>query len=390
MQDNRKASTLAKIDRLRKTLNHEEPDRVPITDFFWGSFVRQWQKALDLPADQNPYSYYDLDWMPTIPNMDPHIKSFQTVKETDEEVVIKTGFEATLRKVYSRPMPEQVDWDINTIEKLEALDFDDPADDRRFFAAGDNHIAGVGDGFQRNSPAWVDTVKTAREDIAVYGSVIECAEFLTRAIGQMNTLLWIGMYPKRLGKVINRVGQFYLDMTKAQLKAAEGLLDGFVIWGDMAYKNDVFFAPDYWRQYFKPWVTAITAECHKHNLPVIYHGCGNVKKVFEDFIETGIDAYNPLEAKAGQDAVEMRKQYGHRMAFCGNNNVQIWESNDLDQIRKETLYKLNAAKGGGYIFTSDHSVPTDVKPQTYDYIVKLVREYGNYPLNLGEFDVAMD
>ena len=50
------------------------------------------------------------------------------------------------------------------------------------------------------------------------------------------------------------------------------------------------------------------------------------------------------------------------------------------------LRKLNAAKGGGYIFQSDHSVASDVSGQTYDYIVKLVRQYGQYPLNLGEFD----
>ena len=50
------------------------------------------------------------------------------------------------------------------------------------------------------------------------------------------------------------------------------------------------------------------------------------------------------------------------------------------------LRKLNAAKGGGYIFQSDHSVAGDVSGQTYDYIVKLVREYGNYPLDLGEYN----
>ena len=41
---------------------------------------------------------------------------------------------------------------------------------------------------------------------------------------------------------------------------------------------------------------------------------------------------------------------------------------------------------GGYIFASDHSVAGDVSGHTYDYIVKLVREYGQYPLELGEFD----
>ena len=46
----------------------------------------------------------------------------------------------------------------------------------------------------------------------------------------------------------------------------------------------------------------------------------------------------------------------------------------------------NAAKGGGFIFQSDHSVSSDVSGKTYDYVVKLVREYGKYPLNLAEMD----
>jgi uroporphyrinogen-III decarboxylase len=51
------------------------------------------------------------------------------------------------------------------------------------------------------------------------------------------------------------------------------------------------------------------------------------------------------------------------------------------------LTKLNAAKGGGYIFQSDHSVPSNVSGESYDYVVKLVREYGQHPLHLGEFDL---
>ena len=34
----RTANCLAKLDRMNKTLRHEEPDRVPVSDFFWGSF----------------------------------------------------------------------------------------------------------------------------------------------------------------------------------------------------------------------------------------------------------------------------------------------------------------------------------------------------------------
>ena len=81
-----------------------------------------------------------------------------------------------------------------------------------------------------------------------------------------------------------------------------------VIWGDVAYRKGLFFSPDYWRRYFKPVVKAIVEECHQHGLPVIYHGCGNVRRIFQDFIEIGVDAYNPLEAKAGMDVVALRRQ----------------------------------------------------------------------------------
>jgi len=385
----RTSSCLKKLERMNKTLRHEEPDRVPISDFFWGSFIERWIKDLGLPEDANPYYYYDLDWIVTLTNMDPKIRPFETKKEDEFEVIVKTGFGVTLRKKFDVPMPESMNWEVDTIRKFEELEFDDPFDRIRYFEAGDNQIAGVGDGFQRNSPAWIDTVKSIRPDFPVYGSIIECSECLTRLIGQENTLLWIGLYPERMGNAINRVGQFYLDCLKAEIEAADGLLDGMVIWGDVAYSRNMFFSPDYWREYFKPWVKAMTEHCHQHGLPVIYHGCGNVNAILGDFIEIGIDSYNPLEAKANLDVIELRRKYGHKLGLCGNGDIPLWEKGDLEIIRKEILRKLNAAKGGGYIFQSDHSVTSGVSGKTYDYIVKLVREYGIYPLQLGEFDIEI-
>lgn len=377
---------LEKLERMNKALRHEEPDRVPISDFFWGGFLRRWRNELNLPEDAEPYTHYDLDWIVTVPNMDPHIRPFEMLRESDQEVVVKTGYETTLRKSFHMPMPEQVSWDTDTIEKLEAFRFDDPRDPRRFFSGGDNQIAGVGDGFTRNLPPWIETVKTLRKDRPVYGSMTEAAECLTRLIGQMNLFLWIGEHPERFGEQILRIGEFYATCAKAALEAAEGLLDGFVIWGDVAFKTGMFFSPDYWRRYFQPCVAEMIRCCHEHGLPVIYHGCGNVQAIFTDFIDMELEAYNPLEAKAGMDAVELRRRYGHRIAFCGNSDVTIWEEGEPEKVRREVLRKLNAAKGGGMIFQSDHSVTSRVSGATYDGIVKLVREYGKYPLQLGEFD----
>lgn len=383
----RTANAQAKVERMRKTLRHEEADRVPISDFFWGSFIARWREDLGLPADADPYVYYDLDWQVTIPNMDPHIKQFEILKETDEEVIVRTGFEAVIRKKFADPMPQWLKWETDTIEKVEAFEFDDPWDERRYFSAGDNQIAGVGDGFERNSPPWIETVKKLHRDFAVFGSVCEANEYMTRIVGPEKNMLFIALYPERYGKFIERTNEFALEICKAQIKAAAGLLDGMVIWGDIAYKKDLFFSPDYWRRYFKPGVKAMVDVCHEAGLPVIYHGCGNVRRVFEDFIEIGIDAYNPLEAKAGLDVVDLRRQYGHRIGFCGNMNVIEWAERSPEELKPIVLRKLNAAKGGGFIFQSDHSVPSNVSGQNYDYVVKLVREYGNYPLQLSEYDI---
>jgi uroporphyrinogen decarboxylase len=384
----RTPSCLRKLERMGKTLRHEEADRVPITDFFWGSFLERWRTEMGLPEDTDIYRYYDLDWMVTIPNMDPHIRAFEILKRDEEEVVVRTGFEAVLRKKLADPMPAFLSFDTNSIEKLAAFRFDDPRDERRYLRGGDNQVAGVGDSFVPGLPAWVDTVKGLHPEFPVYGSVAEAHEMLWRIVGSENVLTWIALYPDELARFIDRLHEFNLGILEAQMDAAGGLLDGIVIWGDVAYTKDMLFSPEYWQSRFKPGVQAMVELCHNRGLPVIYHGCGNVRKIFGDFIEMGVDAYNPLEAKAGLDVVQLRRQYGHRIGFCGNMDVRVWAEAGPEELEATVLRKLNAAKGGGYIFQSDHSVPGNISAERYDRVVKLVRQRGTYPLQLGAFDIA--
>ena len=230
-------------------------------------------------------------------------------------------------------------------------------------------------------------MKALYPDFPVYGSVCEGHEMLWRIIGLENTFLWLGLYPYEIKRFVDRINSFNLELTKAQINAADGLLDGMVIWGDVAYTKDMLFSPDTWRSIFKPGLRAIIDLCHDNGMPVIYHGCGNVIKIFEDYIEVGVDSYNPLEAKAGLDVVDLRRKYGHRIGFCGNMNVLDWAHAGFDELKRIVLTKLNAAKGGGFIFQSDHSVPSNVSGERYEYVVNLVRKYGKYPLDLGEFDI---
>ncbi len=385
----RTANCLAKLDRMQKALSHQEPDRVPISDFFWGSFLKRWREELGLAPDADPYRYYDLDWQVVSPNMDPHIQPFEILRDDEHEVTVRTGFGAVIRKKFDQAMPAFLSFATDTPEKLDAFQFDDPWDERRYQERGDDQINGVGDGFARDTAPWVDRLDAVWEDFPVFGSVCEAHEMIWRIIGTENVMLWMGEFPDLIERFVERLHRYNLDLVRAQIRHASGRLDGMVIWGDVAYKKGMLFSPAFWRRCFKPGVKAMIEECHAHGLPVIYHGCGNVSRIFEDFIEIGVDAYNPLEAKAGLDVVDLRARFGHRIGFCGNMDVQVWAAGGKAELKAAVLRKLNAAKGGGFIFQSDHSVPGNVSGENYDYVVKLVREYGRYPLQLGEYDLPL-
>jgi hypothetical protein len=344
---------------------------------------------METGEDFDPYRFWDLDMIVINPNMDPHITGVQVLEESPERKVVKTGFGATIELVRSCPMPRCLDFDTKTYEQMEALVFDDPADERRYRSATDDQINSVSDRLNLGLPSFVDRVNAYADDFCVFGSVCEPHEMIWRIMGTENVLLKLAEAPGRMAKFIERLGAFAAGIVEEQIAAAGGKLAGIYIWGDVAYRRGMFFSPDYWRRVYKPQVQRICGAAHAAGLKTIYHGCGDASAVFEDMIAAGVDAYNPLEAKAGLDVVELKRRYRDRWAFNGNIDVRVLATNDRDRIRREVLRKLNAARGGGYIVQSDHSIPDNVAPASYDYMVRLVGEYGRYPLDLGEFEEEM-
>ncbi|MHC4693791.1 MAG: uroporphyrinogen decarboxylase family protein [Planctomycetota bacterium] len=378
-----------KTERVIAALEHRETDRVPVGEFFWTNFLRRARAELDVGGDFDPYRYWDLDMIVITPNMDPHITGIQILEQAEDYTVVRTGFGAVVERRSIYPMPRYIDFETKSYEQMEVFEFDDPKDKRRFYEAIDDQINSVADELTLGLPSFVDRVSAYADDFCVFGSVCEPHEMIWRIMGTENVLIKLAESPNRLSKFIERLGDFLVGIVQGQIAAADGRLNGMYIWGDIAYDNGMFFQPDYWRKCYKPQLKRICDTIHAAGLKTIYHGCGDASVLFEDMIEVGVDAYNPLEAKAGLDVVDLKRQFGQRWAFNGNIDVRVLGTNDRDMVRREVLTKLNAAKGGGFILQSDHSVPDSVDPKTYDYVIELVRQYGNYPLHLGEFDQSI-
>ena len=74
--------------------------------------------------------------------------------------------------------------------------------------------------------------------------------------------------------------------------------------------------------------------------------------------------------------VQMKRDYGDDLLHGGINAV-LW--NDAEAIEAEMRQVVPALKeSGGYIFSSDHSVPDSVSLENFRHIVGLAKELGTY------------
>ena len=77
------------------------------------------------------------------------------------------------------------------------------------------------------------------------------------------------------------------------------------------------------------------------------------------------------------DPLAIKKQYGDRLVLHGGINAVLWD--DMAAIEAEMRRVLpELKKGGGYIFSSDHSVPSSVSLAGFWHIVELAKQLGRY------------
>jgi uroporphyrinogen decarboxylase len=151
-----------------------------------------------------------------------------------------------------------------------------------------------------------------------------------------------------------------------------------VLWfDDMGYKHNQFFSVRTYRNLLKPVHQRAVEWAHAKGIKAHLHSCGDVRPFVLELVDIGVDALNPLEVKAGMDAVALKRQFGDRLVLHGGINAVLY--NDLSALEEEMRRVIPVVKeNGGYIFSSDHSVPSSVSLADFRRIVELAKELGKY------------
>jgi uroporphyrinogen decarboxylase len=146
---------------------------------------------------------------------------------------------------------------------------------------------------------------------------------------------------------------------------------------DMGYKGTQFFSLRTYRELLKPVHKRAIDWAHAKGIKTRLHSCGNINRFVPELIEIGLDMLNPLEVKAGMNPVPLKQQYGDKLAFNGGLNAVLYT--EPERLWAEMQQVIPAMKkDGGYIISSDHSVPDSVSLETFRCFVDLAKRLGSY------------
>ncbi len=348
-------------ERFKRMFEHRDADRVPITDHPWGATIERWQ-AEGMPAGVSFVDYFDLDHVAGFGiDNSPRYES-RVIEETDEYVIRTTPWGATLKNwTHAASTPEFLDFTVKDRESWAAAKARmTPSEDRIPWEHLKAHYASW-----REKGCWVEAHLWFGFDVTH-----------AWAVGTERLLMAMVEDPAWCTDMFNH----FLDVQLALLDRVweAGYTFDSVRWpDDMGYKYNQFFSLKTYRELLKPVHKRAIDWAHAHGVKAHLHSCGDINPFVPELVEIGLDALNPLEVKAGMNPVELKATYGDKLLIHGGINAVLWDNPEAIQAEMERVVPV-MKQNGGYIFSSDHSVPSSVSLEDFRRITDLAKKLGSY------------
>ena len=348
-------------ERVTLAMKHKEPDRIPIQDGLWGTTLARWHEE-GMPEGTPADDFFGWEIANFGGDNSMQIPS-KVIEETDEIKITAGADGATVRNWKKKSStPELIDFLIKN-----RSDWDQ----------------------YKNQMLWqssrVDWEKQkAKYEKALSKNLYCSATYYTgytRICDMCGTdivLIAMADDPDWIRDMLMVRAELCIAITE-EMMAKDFEFQAVWIYDDLGFKNRSFFSPAMYEQLIMPSHKRICDFAHGHGLSTILHSCGFVTELAALIIQTGYDCLQPLEVKAGNDLVELKRRYDNELTFMGGIDVRAMADPNPSVIENEISEKIPfAMRNGGYIYHSDHSIPDNVSFERYKYIMDLVAKYGKY------------
>ncbi len=354
-------SPLTTHERFSRMFAHKEADRVPIIDSPWGSTIEKWHQQ-GMPEGVDFTDFFDIDKTAGIGvDISPQYP-VKLIEETEQYTITTSAYGVTMKNwKHAGSVPEFLDFTIVDPDSWQIAKARMVASDDRipFDHLKQNYAQWRKDGRWISAHLWFGfdithswTVGTER----VLEALIEQPEWLEDMFSHFLTVNL---------QLLDRVWD-------------EGYHFDEIFWcDDMGYKGHTFFSPAMYRRILKPYHQKAIEWAHSHGIMAHLHSCGDIRMLLPDLLEIGLDGLNPIEVKAGMDPIIIKQQYGDKLTLHGGLNAAIWGEREKFEAAMHHVLPV-VKQNGGYICSSDHSVPDSVSLEDFRAFVELAKKLGSY------------
>ncbi len=217
----------------------------------------------------------------------------------------------------------------------------------------------------------------------------DCAIVLAVPTGIVHMAQWLRGYETWLldlyknrdfaCRLVELITDWWVHVVENALAAAGDYIDVTSFGDDLGTQQSTLFDPRLYRELVKPHHARMFATLKgRCDAKALLHSCGAVSALFDDFIEIGVDAVNPVQVRAkGMEPERLKADYGERLSFWGAIDTQrVLPFGTPDEVRAEVRRVSDIlGHGGGYVLNSVHNLQADVSPQNIAAMFDEARAY---------------
>jgi len=379
-------------ERVHATINHQEPDRVPViigTSNTTTMKMKAYQRLKGYLGYQAADRYI-YDW----PELGSAALDKVTLKRLrgDARGVLDSFPEDTRRRNRERPPGDPFidDWGIGQIEIEPGIWFPGyhPMSEAQTLADIERYPWPDMDDPSRVAHVREQAQRIADEDqyaIIATPWLLFPFERANALMGMENFLPQLMMNREFAQALLLKITELCKTLMGHFLFELGEDVDIIKIGDDLGTQESLLISPKMYREILKPIHADYIAFIKEHTrAKVFFHTDGDVFDLVEDFIEIGVDILNPIQTSAGKMAnlEVLKKRYGEELTFCGAIDTQYilpqGSPGDVSQEVKRVIDILGP--GGGYMLASVHTIMDEVPPENILAMVDAVEEFGHYPL----------
>jgi hypothetical protein len=154
----------------------------------------------------------------------------------------------------------------------------------------------------------------------------------------------------------------------------------FICGTDFGTQSSSFCSVKTFNSLYFPYYKQLNDWIHAHtHWRTFKHSCGAVAKFLPSFIEAGFDILNPVQCSAtGMDPEQLKANFGEQLVFWGGgvDTQKVLPFGSPAEVREQVLRRCEIfARGGGFVFNTIHNIQAATPVENIVAMLDAVHEF---------------